>query len=113
MHCVSCLRFKRVPVRGYSRDENAVAGLEILDERADLDNFSTAFMTEYHVVPVAYGALPDGVNVRGADGDRQRLAYCVQRSTDGDVLLDPTGFADFEHCVTFHVQTSFRKRIHK
>ena len=102
VHGVACLGLQRAPVGGDGGDDDPVAGLEVLHQRAHLHHLAHGLVAEDHVVAVADGALPDRVHVRGAGGHGQRLHQRVQRAAGGGVLLNPAGLSDPEHCKSFH-----------
>ena len=62
MHGIARLRFERTPVGRDGRDDDAVAALEVAHERADLNDLTHGLVTEDHVVAVADGALPHGMD---------------------------------------------------
>ena len=102
VHGVAALSLKGVPVGGDGGDENTVTGLEVLDHRANLDDFGAALVAEDHVVSLTDGALPDGMDVGGADGDGKGLADGVHRTAHRALLLDPANLTDLDHCKTLH-----------
>ena len=102
VHRVAGLSLERVPVRSDGRHDDPVTGLEVLDQLAYLDHLGTALVAEDHIVAIAYGALPEGVYVAGADGYSEWPTDGVHGTTLGDRLLDPACLPDPEHCVSFH-----------
>ena len=94
MHRVAGLSLERIPVGSDRRYDDPITGLEVLDQLTYLDHLGTALVTEDHIVTVAYGALPEGVYVAGADRYSERLTDGVHRAALGDRLLDPACFPD-------------------
>ena len=102
VHGIARLRFERTPVGRDGRDDDAVAALEVAHERADLNDLTHGLVTEDHVVAVADGALPHGMDVRSAGRDGDGAHNGVQRSAQRAFLFNPTRFSDPKHCVTLH-----------
>ena len=75
---------------------------EVAHERADLNDLTHGLVTEDHVVAVADGALPHGMDVRSAGRDGDGAHNGVQRSAQRAFLFNPTRFSDPKHCVTLH-----------
>ena len=105
VHGVASLGLEGVPVGCDGGDEDAVAGLEVLDLGADLDDLAGGLVAEDHVVAITDCTLPQRVDIRGADGDCERLDDGIERTTLGHVLLDPTRLANLEHCIALHGTT--------
>ena len=106
VHGISGLRLERRPVRGDGRHYDLVAGLEVLDEGADLLDDADSLMAKDHVMAVAYRALPHSVDIGCAWGHRYRTDYGVKRAARRPVFLYPAGFSYTEHRKTFHNMTS-------
>ena len=102
VHGIARLRFERTPVGRDGRDDDAVSALEVAHERADLNDLTHGLVTEDHVVAVADGALPHGMDVRSAGRDGDGAHNGVQRSAQRAFLFNPTRFSDPKHCVTLH-----------
>lgn len=64
-------------------------------------------MAEDHVVAIADGAFPQRMDIGRADGDGKGFDNGIERTAFRRILLDPAGFADPEHRVTFHGTPSF------
>ena len=94
MHRVAGLSLERIPVGSDRRYDDPITRLEVLDQLTYLDHLGTALVTEDHIVAVAYGTLPEGVYVAGADSYSERLTDGVHGTTLGDRLLDPACFPD-------------------
>ena len=89
VHGKAGLGFQTVPVRGNGRDQYTIAHLEAFDQCAHLDHLTAALMAKDHVLSLADGAFPYGVNIRGAGGHSQRLDDGVHGAADGALLFDP------------------------
>ena len=94
VHGISCLCFQGVPVRCDGRYQYTVSRLKVFDQRTNFHNLGTALMPQDHVVALADGSLPQGMDVGGTDCDSQWFTDGVQRTEFRLWLFNPARFTD-------------------
>ena len=102
VHCKTLLRLSGIPVRRDCGYQYFISDLEVPDKGANFHDLPNRLMAEDHIGPLTNRACPDRMYVRGAGCQRQWLTNRIHRTAFGNLLLDPAGRSNFQHCETLH-----------
>ena len=102
VHCKTLLRLSGIPVRRDCGYQYFISDLEVPDKGTNFHDLPNRLMAEDHIGSLTNRACPDRMDVRGAGCQRQWLTNRIHRTAFGNLLLDPAGRSNFQHCETLH-----------